>query len=115
MEERQAVGVRRERTVGRAALRRGVVQQQEARVRRDDVQGRREGGGKVQEQRTDTLQQEDATVPHPLVEAARPVGKLGDDGAASGRGGAAEGRHRGVEVSPGVGLGGRGGRVEGKG
>lgn len=71
VEERQAHGVRHQRAQRRAALRGGVVRQQEVRLRRDHLPRRHQGGGQVQEQRAHHQPEEAPPLPHPQRQVPR--------------------------------------------
>lgn len=100
MEERQAVRFRDRRADGRAQVRGRVVRQQEVRLRRDHVQGRHQGGGKVQEQRAGDVAEEKTLVPHPVGQAQGTDRGRRERGAQGVENRAAKGRHRDFPVSP---------------
>lgn len=114
MEERQEDGFRYIGAERRASIRGGVVQQPEVRLRGDDVPGREQGGGQVQEQRVDHQPEEEASVPYQIGQVPRKDRGGGERGSKGEQDCPSEGGHRDIEDGHGArkgGVGRHGGRA----
>lgn len=97
VEERQEDRFRYIGAERRASIRGGVVQQPEVRLRGDDVPGREQGGGQVQEQRVDHQPEEEASVPYQIGQVPREDRGGGERGSKGEQDSSSEGGYRDIE------------------